>query len=264
LERLKIDAPSVQQRLVQFIKDFTREQGFLKVVLGLSGGLDSTVSAFLAVEALGKENVMGVFLPHSLSNPDSLKDARKIAALLDLNTRLMDITPFVDVYQKAFPDLTKVQLGNVMARCRMIVLYQISAEENALILGTSNRSEILLGYGTLHGDLASAFMPLGDLYKTQVRALAEHLRIPAEILGKTPSADLWAGQSDEAELGITYAGADRLFVRWIDAGYTREQLIADGFEAGFVDKVMARVESQTFKSIPPPIPKVTGPDKHHD
>jgi len=257
MNKLNINPELVQQLLVQFIREHTEKHGFEKVVVGLSGGLDSTVSAYLAVEALGRFGVLGVFLPHKQSNAASLKDAKLAAEELKIESRLVEITPFVEAYKKEFPDITHLQLGNVMARCRMIALYQISAAENALVLGTSNKSEILLGYGTLHGDLAAAFWPLGDLYKTQIRQLAEHLQVPQAILDKPPSADLWEGQSDEGELGLTYAEADRLFIRWIDGRYTREELIDEGFAPEFVNKVLARVESQQFKRTLPPIPKIS-------
>lgn len=254
---LDSDADLIRKRLVQFIAEFTGKQGFSRVVLGLSGGLDSTVCAYLATEALGKENCVGAFLPHDVSNPQSLTDSRDVADTLGIPTRLQDITNLVAPFQQAFPDMTEIQLGNVMARCRMIVLYQISSEENALVLGTSNKSEILLGYGTLYGDLACAFDPLGDLYKTQVRQLAEVLAVPEKILKKIPSADLWRDQSDEGELGFTYAEADRFLVRWMDKGYTRDELIAEGFSEAFTDKIMQRAASQKFKRRMPAIPKLS-------
>ncbi len=256
MKRLEINTAKVRKLLVDFIREYMKKQGFSRLVLGLSGGLDSTVCAYLAVEALGADSVTGVLLPYKLSDPDNLKDARNVAAELGIRTRFVDITPFVDAFERAFPQMDRVQLGNVMARCRMIVLYQISAEEKALVMGTSNKSEILLGYGTLHGDLACAFDPLGDLYKTQIRALAEALNVPEKIRKKVPSADLWVGQSDEDELGLTYAEADRFFVRWIEGNCTREQLIAEGFSADFIDRITARVNSQKFKRALPPIPEI--------
>jgi NAD+ synthase len=252
-----MDGEQVRQILTQFIKDQTHKAGYSRVVIGLSGGLDSAVAAYLSVEALGKENCVGVFLPHSVSHPESLRDAQGVAQRLGIRTRRVDISPLVEPFQKGFHGISAVQLGNIMARVRMIVLYQISAEENALIVGTSNKSEILLGYGTLHGDLACAFNPLGGLYKTQIRVLAKHLNVSEEIQRKTPSADLWAGQSDEGELGITYAEADRFLVRWVDKGYTRDQLLKEGFASDFADRVAAKVISQQFKSKLPPIAKLS-------
>jgi NAD+ synthase len=247
----------VRRLLVQFIREHSEKQGFSRVVLGLSGGLDSTLAAYLAVEALGKDNCLGVFLPHQVSHSDNLHDAQSIAAGLKIPTRLVDVTGMVEAFKAAFGTITGLQLGNIMARCRMIVLYQISAEEKALVLGTSNKSEILMGYGTLYGDLGFAFDPLGDLYKTQIRQLAAHIGVPEKIIKKVPSADLWKGQSDEGELGVTYAEADRFLVRWVDGRYSREELLAEGFAPDFTDRLMRRVISQRFKSTMPPIPKIT-------
>ncbi len=257
MKLLEINAELVRKLLVQFIKEHTARQGYNKVVLGLSGGLDSSAAAFLAAEALEPSGCVGVFLPHAVSDPQSLQDAQSISAQLGLPARLLDITALVAPFEKLFGNLSPVQLGNAMARARMMILYQISVEEQALVMGTSNKTELLLGYGTLHGDLACAFDPLGDLYKTQVRELAEHLGIPENIRRKVPSADLWAGQSDEGELGFTYAEADRVLVRWVDGRYSRENLLAEGFAAGLVDRIMQRVIAQQFKRTLPPIPKIS-------
>jgi NAD+ synthase len=254
---LEINPELVRRLLVQFIREHTTAQGFSRVVLGLSGGLDSTVCAWLAAEALGADGCVGVFLPHAVSDPASLRDARTVASQLKLPTRLVEITPMVASFSAAFPDMTPLQLGNAMARIRMMALYQISAEERGLVVGTSNKTELLLGYGTLHGDLACAFDPLGDLYKTQVRALAAHLGVPEAIRRKAPSADLWAGQSDEGELGLTYAEADRFLVRWVDGRYTRDDLLKEGFAEEFTDRVIEKVVSQQFKRTPPLLPKIS-------
>jgi len=254
---LEINSDLVHRLLVQFIREHTATQGFSRVVLGLSGGLDSTVCAWLAAEALGPDGCVAVFMPHAVSDPASLRDARAVASQLNLPTRLLDVTPMVAPFTAAFPDLTPLHLGNVMARVRMIALYQLSSQERALVMGTSNKTELLLGYGTLYGDLGFAFDPLGDLYKTQVRALAAHLGVPEAIRRKAPSADLWAGQSDEGELGLTYAEADRFLVRWVDGRYSRDDLLREGFEAEFVDRVMHKVISQQYKRTMPPIPKIS-------
>lgn len=257
MKLLEINPALTRRVLTQFIREHTRKQGFNRVLLGLSGGLDSTVAAYLSVEALGKDGCIGVFLPHRITDPSALQDAQAVAASLGISTRLVEISPMVASFEASFPGMTQLQRGNVMARVRMIALFQISAEENALVLGTSNKTELLLGYGTLHGDLAAALEPLGDLYKTQVRALAEHLGVPETIRIKTPSADLWAGQSDEAELGFTYAEADRLLVRWVDCRYTRQNLLDEGFDADFVDRITHRVMGQQFKRTLPPVPKIS-------
>lgn len=258
MNRLRINALEVHNKLVDFIGKYVKSQGFSRVIIGMSGGLDSTVCAYLAVEALGKENCIGVFLPYEKSDPENLKDAVEVANSLGIHTRNVEITPFVNSIQGAFPKMNRLQSGNVMARCRMIVLYQISSEDNGLVLGTSNKSELLLGYGTLYGDLACAFDPLGDLYKTQVRMLAKQLEVPDKILQKVPSADLWEGQSDEGELGITYEEADRFLIRWIDGHSSREELLAEGFSPEFTDHIMKIVKSQEFKRRMPPVLKIFG------
>jgi NAD+ synthase len=258
LKLLDINCEEVRRLLVQFIREYIAKQGFSRVVLGLSGGLDSTVAAYLAVEALGKDNCVGVFMPHQISRPNSRHDAEEIAAGLKIPQRLVEITSMVEAFKSAFGTITDLQLGNIMARCRMIVMYQISAEEKALVLGTSNKSEILMGYGTLYGDLACALDPLGDLYKTQVRQLAAHIGVPEKIIKKVPSADLWEGQNDEDELGVTYAEADRFLIRWVDGLSSRHELLAEGFDPEFTDRIMHRVNSQQYKSILPPLPKING------
>ncbi len=257
MKALEINADLVRRLLVQFIREHTRKQGFERVVLGLSGGLDSTVCAWLAAEALGAANVVAAFLPHSVSSPASLRDAQRVASTLNLPTRLLDLTPMVDTFRAAFPDMDRLQLGNVMARVRMIALYQISSQERALVVGTSNKTELLLGYGTLYGDLACAFDLIGDLYKTQVRQVAKELGIPEDIIAKVPSADLWAGQSDEDELGFTYADADRFLVHWVDGRYSREEMLKEGFSEEFTDRLIQRVVSQQYKRTMPPIPKIS-------
>ena len=264
MKMLELNTASVRNSLVRFIREYTEQQGFKRVILGLSGGLDSSLAAFLAVEALGKDNCIGVFMPHRASNPSNLKDAKKVAELLGIKTFEVNITPMVDAFEKALTEPNAVQRGNFMARCRMIVQFHISAQENALVMGTSNKSEMLMGYGTLHGDLACAFYPLGDLYKTQVRQLSETVGVPVEIQKKTPSADLWEGQSDEDELGVTYVEADRFLIRWVDEGLDREQLIAEGFSSEFTDHMMKLVSSQQFKRTPPPIAKISSRDSKID
>jgi len=264
LKPLEIDVTKVQNSLIHFISEYTRLQGFDRVVIGLSGGLDSSVCAHLAVEALGKENVVGVFLPHQKSNPHSLTDAQSVAIHLGIQSWLIDVTPMVQPYQEHFPGMDQVQLGNVMARCRMILLYQISSIERALVLGTSNKSELLLGYGTLYGDLACAYDPIGNLYKTQVRALARSLGVSQKIIDKAPSADLWAGQSDEGELGFTYSEADRFLVCWIDEKLNRAELLQEGFTADFIDRITTRVIHNQFKRTSPPIPKFSDQSDGYD
>ncbi|MFI5251118.1 MAG: NAD+ synthase [Bacteroidota bacterium] len=256
-DSLNLHTPIVRKILVEFIRDEVKNAGFGKVVIGLSGGVDSALVAFLAVEALGKENVTAVTLPYKTSNPASLSDAHLILKKLGLPFISVDITPMVDPFIEGDPAMDAKRKGNVMARERMIVLYDISARENALVLGTSNKSELLLGYGTLFGDLACAINPIGDLYKTQVWQLAEAISVPKAIVDKKPSADLWTGQTDEGEFGFTYKEVDQLFYQMIDERRNEQELAAMGFEKSFIQKVQRLVQQNQFKRRPPLIAKIS-------
>lgn len=247
----------VKDLLVRFIRDETAAAGYSKAVLGLSGGVDSAVSAALAAEALGKENTLGLIMPYRTSNPESVGHAAAVAAALGLGTETIDISAMVDAYCVAHAVEEPVRRGNVMARMRMIVLYDRSARDKSLVIGTSNKSEILLGYGTLHGDLASAINPLGDLYKTQIWQLARLLGIPEAVITKAPSADLWEGQTDEGELGFRYRDVDALLVALVDQRRTDDELKAMGFEEAFIARVRHLVQANQFKRRPPVIAKVS-------
>ncbi len=254
---LLLNTGTVRQLLVSFTRDEVTNAGFTKGVLGLSGGVDSAVAAYLAAEALGKKNVTAVLLPYATSSPDSLKDAETVIQLLGIRRELVDITPMVDAYLERIPGMDKVRKGNIMARQRMIVLYDISQREKALVIGTSNKTEILLGYGTLFGDTACAVNPLGDLYKTQVWQLAEALGVPKNIIEKKPSADLWQGQTDEDELGLTYKKVDQLLYNMIDERRTPAELVELGFEKNFIGRVHLLVQRNQFKRRPPLIAKIS-------
>lgn len=234
-------------KLTDFIRTQVREAGFSKVVVGLSGGIDSSLSAALAVRALGKENVLGVMMPYETSSPESLSDARQLANQLGIPCRLVEITPMVKPYLESHPEMDVVRRGNVMARMRMIVLYDISAAEKALVLGTGNKTETLLGYCTLWGDMACAINPLGGLYKSQVRALAKFLDLPPNIISKAPSADLWAGQTDEGELGISYDDADILLELLIDRGLSEADVEARGFSGRLIKDIVHKIDKSRFK-----------------
>jgi NAD+ synthase len=223
------------------------------VVVGLSGGIDSATSAALAVRALSPADVLGVMMPYRTSSPASLVDAQAVAQHLGITTEQVDITPLVDTALAEAPDADRIRRGNIMARARMIVLYDVSARDRRLVLGTGNRSEALLGYTTQYGDNACALNPLGRLYKTEVRLLAHHLGLPRQLLDKTPSADLWAGQSDEDELGFTYARADNLLHHLVDEALQPRQLAALGFPSELVTEVVGRVRRMAFKRLPPPV-----------
>lgn len=254
---LTLDTDVVRKLLVGFLHDEITQAGFTRAVLGLSGGVDSALAAYLAVEALGKENVTAVMMPYRTSSPQSREHAELVARTLGVRTELVDITPMVDAFLGTTGPTDRVRAGNVMARQRMIVLYDVSARDRSLVIGTSNKTEILLGYGTLHGDLASAVNPLGDLYKTQVWQLAEAVGVPKAVVEKKPSADLWDGQTDEGEFGFSYRDADRLLYQMVDERHTAEELGAMGFEPAFVARVGEMIRRFQFKRRPPLIAKVS-------
>jgi NAD+ synthase len=254
---LALNNEIVRTILVKFLRDESHHAGFTRGVVGLSGGVDSAVVAFLAAEALGKENVRGVLMPYRTSNPQSRADAELVARSLGIQTETVDISPMVDAYLKGRPDADRVRRGNVMARQRMIILYDISSRDGALVLGTSNKTEILLGYGTIFGDLASALNPLGDLYKTQVWHLAEALGVPHAIVTKQPSADLWEGQTDEDELGVTYARVDELLYAHVDERRNVKECLEMGFEEALIDRVRRLIRINQFKRRPPLIAKIS-------
>ena len=251
------DYTVVEKLLVGFLDAEVRKVGLARAVLGLSGGIDSAVSAAIAARALGPENVLGVMMPYAASSPESVADAKAVAANLGIETLLVDITPQVDAYFALFPDASKLRRGNKMARERMTILYDHSAVRGALVIGTSNKTELLLGYGTLYGDMASALNPIGDLYKTQVWGLARHLGLPASVIDKAPTADLWSGQTDEHELGFSYHEVDRLLFRMIDERCSTDELLDLGFEAAFVEKVARMVRTSQFKRRLPVIAKLS-------
>jgi NAD+ synthase len=254
---LNLNSNMVRELLVRFIRDETTNAGFEKAVIGISGGVDSSVAAFLAVEALGKKNVVGVILPYKTSSKESVNDAESVAQTLGIRTENVDISAMVDSYTAQHRVKDKVRLGNVMARMRMIVLYDISAHERALVVGTSNKTELLIGYGTQHGDMACAINPLGDLYKTQMWQLAATLGVPKNIIAKKPTADLWPGQTDESEIGLTYAELDSLLFRMIDERVPHDDLVNEGFKNETVTKIAALVRKNQFKRRPPLIAKVS-------
>jgi len=254
---LTLNAALVEEILSGFIAAETTRTGRRRVVVGLSGGLDSAVSATLAVKALGSAGVVAVLMPHRLSQLSSLEDALKLAKRLGVRHEIIDISPMVDPYFERFPDADRLRRGNRMARERMNVLFDRSAAHGALVLGTSNKTELLLGYGTLFGDMASALNPIGDLYKTQVRQVARHLRLPAAIQRKAPTADLWAGQTDEAEIGATYAVADQILCLLFDERWETDEVVAAGFDRRLVERLRTTVMRSQFKRRPPLIAKLS-------
>jgi NAD+ synthase len=254
---LRLDPEWTARILTEFLRNEVGRTGKRRVVVGLSGGVDSAVAAHLAKAAFGPEAVHAVFLPYRTSHPDSMRDARRVAEDLGVDLETVDISAMVDGFGTVSGEVDRNRLGNVMARCRMIVLYDRSAGHDALVLGTSNKTELLLGYGTLHGDLASAINPIGDLYKTQVRALALHLGVTRSVVAKPPSADLWPDQSDEDELGFSYDEVDRLLALLVDARVSVDTAVEQGFDRALVERVTGLIVRTQFKRRPPVIAKVS-------
>jgi NAD+ synthase len=254
---LALDAPLAVKILTAALKEEVEKAGFCKVVLGLSGGIDSALSLYLAVQAFGKDNVIAVCMPYRTSSSSSLTDAEEAIRDTGVQSLIVDISPQIDAYFELMPEATPLRKGNKMARERMTILYDLSAHYQALVLGTSNRTELLLGYGTQFGDAASAVNPLGDLYKTQVRQLSKYIGVPRSILEKAPSADLWEDQTDEKELGFSYFEVDQLLYHLLDRRLTRNQLLDLGFSASFMDHVTKRIARNQYKRRMPVILKIS-------
>ena len=256
-DALDVQVELVQELVVRFLRTEAGKFGFARALVGLSGGVDSSVSAALAARAFGSREVLGVMMPYRTSDPASERDAREVAEQLEIATRRVEITAMADGYLAPSGIEDRVRRGNVMARSRMIVLYDLSVEWNGLVIGTSNKTELLLGYSTQFGDNACALNPLGDLYKHQVYQLARHLGLPRSVIEKAPSADLFAGQTDEADLGFTYAQADRALYFLVDQRRRPEDLVADGFDRALVDALLRRVVANQYKRLPPVIAKLS-------
>ena len=255
---LRLDTRLTTRVLEGFLLDEIGKVGFERAVVALSGGIDSALTCTLAARALGPANVLAVLMPYRTSNPASRADAERVVEQLGVPSTLIDVTPAVDGYlDNLDSNPSDKRRGNVMARMRMIALFDQSEEFGALVAGTSNKTELLLGYGTVHGDLASAVNPIGDLYKTQVRAVAAAVNVAEPILIKPPSADLWVGQSDEDELGFRYDEADEIFYLLVDEWYRPRDVIAAGYPEALVTDIVERVRRSQFKRRPPIIAKVS-------
>ena len=254
---LSINTDTALQILTRFIHTEITRAGFSRAVINLSGGLDSSLSCYLAVQALSAENVLALRLPYKSSSPDSAEHAQLVIDTLGVQALTIPISEMADALIDQFPDMDRIRQGNIMARLRMIVLYDQSQAFRGLAIGTGNKTEILLGYTTLYGDSASALNPLGDLYKTQVRQLGEAVGVPQVILDKPPTADLWSGQTDEGELGFTYAEVDQLLYLLVDQRYRPEDCVEAGFDESFIRSVMERVRKNQFKRLLPPIAKLS-------
>ena len=244
-----------------FIRAQLAQTGFERLVVGLSGGVDSATVAFLAANAIGADNLLAVRMPYRSSSADSETDALRVVTALGCRTERVEITPMVEpmlaLVSGSDEGALQVRRGNVMARQRMIVLYDRSAAFGALVAGTGNKTEALLGYGTLFGDMAAAIAPIGDLYKSQLRAVAEALGVPGEILAKPPSADLWPDQTDEGELGATYDDLDRVLFALVDRRWSVERCVAAGLDADLIRWVARRVAANEFKRQQPPVAKLS-------
>ncbi len=240
------------------MREETRKAAFERVVIGLSGGIDSSLAATLAARALGSGAVLGVLMPYgSGRQAGAVEDAEELAGGLGIRTELVDIEPLVEAYFASDPQVSALRRGNFMARQRMAVLFDRSMRDRALVVGTSNKTELLLGYGTLFGDLASSLNPLGDLYKTQVRAVARFLALPESIIAKPPSAELWPGQTDEGDFGFSYDEVDQALYLLVDRRRTPAEIVEYGLDAEFVEEVARRIRGTQFKRRLPLIAKVS-------
>ena len=256
MNKLDLNLKEVHNELVEFLRESFKKAGFSKAVLGLSGGIDSALVAYLLRDALGKENVLAIMMPYKSSNPDSLNHAKLVVEDLGINSKTIEITDMIDAYFKNEKEATSLRMGNKMARERMSILFDYSSKENALVVGTSNKTEIYLGYSTQFGDSACALNPIGDLYKTNIWDLSRYLKIPNELIEKKPSADLWEGQTDEQEMGLTYKEADQVLYRMLEENKKVEEVLAEGFNKDLVDNIVRRINRSEYKRRMPLIAKI--------
>jgi len=256
MNKLDLNLKEVHNELIGFLRENFKKAGFSKAVLGLSGGIDSALVAYLLRDALGKENVLAIMMPYKSSNPDSLNHAKLVVEDLKINAKTIEITDMIDAYFKNEKDASSLRIGNKMARERMSILFDYSSKENALVVGTSNKTEIYLGYSTQFGDSACALNPIGDLYKTNIWELSRYLKIPNELIEKKPSADLWEGQTDEQEMGLTYKEADQVLYRMLEENKTVEEILAEGFNKNLVDNIVRRMNRSEYKRRMPLVAKI--------
>jgi len=252
LAALSLDTTRERARIVEFVRAQLNAAGYSRLLLGVSGGIDSALAAALCAEAAGAENVLGLMMPYRTSNPASEADARHVIAQLGIQSDKCDISEMVDGLVRRYPDMTPARMGNVMARMRMVALYDQSVAFRGLVVGTSNRTETLLGYFTMHGDGAAAFKPLAHLYKCQIRQLSAAMGLPSDLIDKAPSADLWAGQTDEGELGFTYDEADQVIYLATQQGMDALAIAEQGFDLAVVQSILRRMRQSAFKRAWPP------------
>ena len=249
-----IDPESTITSISRFLVEKLDRSGLSGYVIGLSGGIDSALSATLAVKAVGVAKVYGVLMPYKTSSPESRKDASEVAEWLGIDHRVVDISPMIDAYYPEITDTMRIRAGNKMARERMSILFDVAHGMKRMVLGTGNRTEIALGYTTWYGDAACSLNPVGQLYKTDVRMLAKHLDLPQAVQQKKPSADLWVGQTDEGEIGVTYDEIDRLLVRILDDGERSKSVLEkEGFNGNNIDRVITLINGNAFKRNTPAI-----------
>lgn len=264
MDRLQINPDLATRILTGFIRDSIAKAGMSRAVIGLSGGIDSALSAYLAAAALGAENVLALRMPYKTSAASSMNDAQAVIEDLGLPHLTLAITDMAQPLIERFPDMNRLRRGNIMARLRMIALYDQSVAWGGLVMGTSNKTEFLLGYSTIYGDSGVALHPIADLYKCQVRQLARHLGVPRAILDKPPSADLWVGQTDEDELGFSYDEADQALMLLVDERFTVAEAAAEGFDREFVESIWQRVKANHYKRTMPNIAKLSKRSIGHD
>lgn len=251
-----LDLQKTHEILVNFLKENMSKAGFKKAVLGLSGGIDSALVAYLLRDALGAENVLAIMMPYKSSNPDSLMHAKMVVEDLKINSKVIEITDMIDAYFKNEPEATMLRKGNKMARERMSILFDYSAKEEALVIGTSNKTEMFLGYSTQFGDSACAINPIGGLYKSDVWALSKYLKVPQALIDKKPSADLWEGQTDEQEMGLTYKEADKILYALLEENASEEEIKNRGFNPDVIKNIVTRMKRSEYKRRMPLIAKL--------
>ena len=264
LSRLDINTELATRILTGFIRDGMTKAGMSRAVIGLSGGIDSAVSAYLSAQALGAENLLALRMPYRSSSAASLSDAEAIIEDLGLPHLTVPISDMADALITRFPGMSKLRQGNIMARLRMITLYDQSMAWKGLVMGTSNKTEFLLGYSTIYGDSGVALHPIADLYKHQIRQMARYLGVPRSVIDKPPSADLWIGQTDEDELGFTYDQADQVLYLLVDERYTVDEVAQEGFDRDFVAQIWERVKANHYKRTTPNIAKLSKRSIGHD
>ena len=252
----QIDTWKVENYLADFIRNYLKKSGCSRIIIGLSGGIDSSTTAALAQAALGAENVRGLILPRRGGNPRDVDDALLLCRTFNLKSRVIDISPMIEAYFHNFPRAGWLRRGNKMARERMSILYDWAAYYQALVLGTSNKTELLLGYFTKHGDGAVDLEPLGGLYKTEVRQLAASLGVPEKLINRTPTAGLWKGQTDEKELGFSYDLLDSLLYLMVEKSYPHDRLLSEGFSSETIQAIQNRIDKNAHKLRLAPTPLI--------